>query len=250
MQAAVRNQTLAIYRLFSELKKRHPKLEIESCASGGGRVDLGVIDYVDRFWVSDNNDALERQRNQRWTGQIIPPELMGTHIGPTPGHQTGRSLSLSFRATTALFGHAGIEWDISKISNSDKAALKTWAAYYKANRDLLHTGKSIRIDYADENAYLYGVIDKKRERAIFSFAQLTPTTAVHPAQLTFRDLNPDKNYQVKAVYPAGAPLFMLIEPPTWLTGVTLSGAVLMEIGLPAPILAPENALLIEINQSN
>ena len=250
LQAAVRNQTLAIYRLFSELKKRHPKLEIESCASGGGRVDLGVIDYVDRFWVSDNNDALERQRNQRWTGQIIPPELMGTHIGPTPGHQTGRSLSLSFRATTALFGHAGIEWDISKISNSDKAALKTWAAYYKANRDLLHTGKSIRIDYADENAYLYGVIDKKRERAIFSFAQLTPTTAVHPAQLTFRDLNPDKNYQVKAVYPAGAPLFMLIEPPTWLTGVTLSGAVLMEIGLPAPILAPENALLIEINQSN
>jgi alpha-galactosidase len=250
LQAAVRNQTLAIYRLFSELKKRHPKLEIESCASGGGRVDLGVIDYVDRFWVSDNNDALERQRNQRWTGQIIPPELLGTHIGPTPGHQTGRSLSLSFRATTALFGHAGIEWDISKISSDDKTALKTWAAYYKANRDLLHTGKSIRIDYADENAYLYGVIDKKRERAIFSFTQLTPTIAVHPAQLTFRDLNPDKDYQVKAVYPAGAPLFMLIEPPTWLTGVTLSGAVLMEIGLPAPILAPENALLIEINQSN
>jgi len=114
----------------------------------------------------------------------------------------------------------------------------------------LHTGKSIRIDYADENAYLYGVIDKKRERAIFSFTQLTPTMAVHPAQLTFRDLNPDKDYQVKAVYPAGAPLFMLIEPPTWLIGVTLSGAVLMEIGLPAPILAPENALLIEINQSN
>ena len=146
LQAAVRNQTLAIYRLFSELKKRHPKLEIESCASGGGRVDLGVIDYVDRFWVSDNNDALERQRNQRWTGQIIPPELLGTHIGPTPGHQTGRSLSLSFRATTALFGHAGIEWDVSKISSDDKTALKTWAAYYKANRDLLHTGKSIRID--------------------------------------------------------------------------------------------------------
>lgn len=248
--AAVRNQTLAIYRLFAELKKRHSKLEIESCASGGGRVDLGVIDYVDRFWVSDNNDALERQRNQRWTGQIIPPELLGTHIGPTPGHQTGRSLSLSFRAITALFGHAGIEWDISKVSSADRAALKTWAAYYKTNRDLLHSGKSIRIDYADENAYLYGVIDKKRERAIFSYAQLTPTTSVHPAQLTFRDLNPDMNYQVKAVYPAGTPVFMLIEPPSWLTGITLSGAILMEIGLPAPILAPENALLIEINRSN
>ena len=89
--AGVRRQTQAIYRLFTELKKRHPGLEIESCASGGARIDLGVIDYVDRFWTSDNNDALERQRIQRWTSQVIPPELLGTHIGPTHGHQTGRT---------------------------------------------------------------------------------------------------------------------------------------------------------------
>lgn len=250
LQAAVRNQTLAAYKLFAELKKLHPKLEIESCASGGGRIDLGVIDYVDRFWVSDNNDALERQRNQRWTGQIIPPELLGTHIGPTPSHQTGRSLPLSFRAITALFGHAGIEWDISNLDEVDKSNLKSWVSYYKANRSLLHSGTAIRIDYADENAYLYGVIDKKREHAIFSYAQLTPTTAVHPAQLTFRNLIPEVNYQVKAQYPAGKPTYMLIEPPTWLSGVVISGAALMEIGLPAPILAPENAILIEINRSN
>ncbi|MCX6439483.1 MAG: alpha-galactosidase [Actinobacteria bacterium] len=96
--AGVRRQTQAIYRLFAELKKRHPGLEIESCASGGARIDLGVIDYVDRFWTSDNNDALERQTIQRWTSQVIPPEMLGTHIGPTHGHQTGRTLELSMRA--------------------------------------------------------------------------------------------------------------------------------------------------------
>ena len=111
--AGVRRQTQAFYRLFAELKKRHPGLEIESCASGGARIDLGVIDLVDRFWTSDNNDALERQTIQRWTSQVIPPELLGTHIGPTHGHQTGRTLELSMRAITALFGHAGIEWNIT-----------------------------------------------------------------------------------------------------------------------------------------
>ncbi|MFM8854823.1 MAG: alpha-galactosidase, partial [Actinomycetota bacterium] len=100
-RAAIHKQTLAIYKLFKELKERHPGLEIESCSSGGGRVDFGVVEYVDRFWVSDNNDALARQQIQRWTMQFMPPELLGTHIGPTPGHQTGRELALSFRAVTA-----------------------------------------------------------------------------------------------------------------------------------------------------
>ena len=137
--AGVRRQTQAIYRLFTELKKRHPGLEIESCASGGARIDLGVIDYVDRFWTSDNNDALERQRIQRWTSQVIPPELLGTHIGPTHGHQTGRTLELSMRAITALFGHAGIEWNITEATAKERANLAMWAKYYKDNRvQLIH----------------------------------------------------------------------------------------------------------------
>ena len=107
----------AIYRLFAELKKRHSGLEIESCASGGARIDLGVIDLVDRFWTSDNNDALERQTIQRWTAQVIPPELLGTHIGPTHGHQTGRTLELSMRAATALFGHAGWKKAVERTLN-------------------------------------------------------------------------------------------------------------------------------------
>ena len=99
----VRQQTLAIYRLY-ELKRRHPGLEIESCSSGGGRVDLGMIEHADRFWTSDQNDALERQQIQRWTGLVIPPEFLGTHIGPTVSHQTNRRHSISFRALNALFG--------------------------------------------------------------------------------------------------------------------------------------------------
>lgn len=244
-KAAIHNQTKAIYQLFKELKRNCPGLEIESCASGGARIDLGVIDYVDRFWVSDNNDALARQEIQRWTMQFIPPELLGTHIGPTPSHQTGRQLSLSFRATTALFGHAGIEWDISKLSSAELDTLHNWINFYKAKRSLLHSGEVVRVDYPNDDHYLYGVVGK--DEALFAFAQLRPTTTSHSPNLRFRTLDPKRNYRVEPVYPAGEPGMMLIKPPTWLKdGVTTTGAILEEIGLPAPILQPAEALLIEV----
>jgi len=246
--AGVRRQTQAIYRLFAELKTRHPGLEIESCASGGARIDLGVIDYVDRFWTSDNNDALERQTIQRWTSQVIPPEMLGTHIGPTHGHQTGRTLELSMRAITALFGHAGIEWNITQATAEERANLATWAKYYKDNRALLHSGKSVRIDYPDEHGYLHGVISADTKKSIFAYVQLTPTVTIHPASLKFAGLDAAANYSVKAVYPAGKPRFMLITPPQWMDGITMSGSALATIGVSAPILAPANAVLIEITK--
>jgi alpha-galactosidase len=246
--AGVRRQTQAIYRLFAELKKRHAGLEIESCASGGARIDLGVIDYVDRFWTSDNNDALERQTIQRWTSQVIPPEMLGTHIGPTHGHQTGRTLELSMRAITALFGHAGIEWNITQATAEERANLATWAKYYKDNRALLHSGKSVRIDYPDEHGYLHGVVSADTKKSIFAYVQLTPTVTIHPASLKFAGLDAAANYLVKAVYPAGKPRFMLITPPQWMDGITMSGSALETIGVAAPILAPANAVLIEITK--
>ena len=247
--AGVHRQTQAIYRLFAELKKRHPGLEIESCASGGARIDLGVIDLVDRFWTSDNNDALERQTIQRWTAQVIAPELLGTHIGPTHGHQTGRTLELSMRATTALFGHAGIEWDITEATTEERKHLSTWAQYYKNNRGLLHSGKMVRVDYPEPHAYLHGVIAHDASRAIFAYVQLTPTVAIHPSQLKFPGLDQTASYVIKAVFPAGKPRFMLITPPDWMAGITMSGSALSAIGVTAPILAPANAFLIEITKA-
>ena len=244
-KAAIHKQTLSIYNLFKELKGRHPGLEIESCSSGGGRIDFGVVDYVDRFWVSDNNDALARQQIQRWTMQFMPPELLGTHIGPTPGHQTGRALSLSFRAATALFGHAGIEWDITQVNETELSLLKGWIEFYKAKRSLIHSGKVVRVDYPDESHYLHGVVGEAE--SLFAYVQLQPIKTSHAPNLRFSGLNREKRYRVTTVEPAGQVGMMLIQPPKWLKdGVEATGAALIEIGLPAPILQPAQALLIEI----
>ena len=122
----VHDQTAAVYALLDELKQKHPHLEIESCSSGGARIDFGILHRTDRVWASDSNDALERQSIQRWTGLLLPPELVGAHVGPPRSHTSGRRHDLSFRAGTALFGHFGIEWDIASASEQERAELSRW----------------------------------------------------------------------------------------------------------------------------
>lgn len=252
-KSAVHNQTAAIYRLFAELKARHPKLEIESCASGGARIDLGVIDYVDRFWTSDNNDALERQTIQRWTGIAIPPELLGTHIGPRPGNQNRRVTEINFRAITALFGHAGIEWDITRATPAEIEVITSWIALYKRKRNLLHSGKAIRVDHPDQNSYVYGVVAQDKSEALFAIAARDMSESTFPAMARIPGLDADRIYQVKALADAGVAQTMQRGYPAWMEqegGISLSGAELENIGLRPPILPPENAILIEITTDN
>jgi alpha-galactosidase len=242
---AVHEQTLAIYRLFDELKSRFPGLEIESCSSGGGRIDLGMAQHADRFWTSDCNDALERQYIQRYTQTVIPPELLGSHIGPTTAHTSHRTHSLSFRAVTALFGHAGIEWDITTCTAEELAALKSWASYYKANRSLIHSGKMIRVEQPNDEAFVHGVVAQDKSKAIFAYVALKGTSGSLPKSLRILGLDPHAKYSVKLVEPAGAALQIARKSPVWGSGVELSGAALAAIGLRTPVLAPEQALLVE-----
>ena len=247
-QAAVREQTKAIYRLFDQLKANHPGLEIESCSSGGGRIDLGMVEHADRFWTSDCNDALERQYIQRYTQFAIPPEMLGSHIGPTHSHTTHRTHSLSFRAISALFGHAGLEWDVTETTPEERAALKSWASYYKANRSLLHTGKMIRVEQPDDSSFVHGVVSQDKSKAIFAYVTLRAIPGMTPTALRLEGLDPKANYRIKMVQPAGAPEYVQRRMPTWIDGVELSGAALSKIGVRPPILAPENGFLVEVER--
>ncbi len=123
-QAATHAQTLALYRLLDELRSRHPAVEIESCASGGGRIDHEILRRTERVWTSDCNDALERQTIQRGASMLIPPELMGAHIGPPRAHTTRRRQSLAFRAITAMFGHLGVEWNLLALDERELGAAR------------------------------------------------------------------------------------------------------------------------------
>ena len=245
----VHAQTLAVYALMDELKRRHPSLEIESCSSGGGRIDLEVLQRTDRVWASDCIDALERQQIQRWTGLLLPPELVGSHIGAATAHTTHRTHSLAFRAGTALFGHFGIEWDLRGASKEELSELSAWVCLYKEERHLIHTGTSVHCDLPDETSYWgHGVVSRERNRALFALVCLDTSVAAQPGRVRIPGLDPRAVYRIEPVeLSSEALVHSAAGPPTWWTEPTsVSGATLASVGLQAPMLYPEQVLLLRL----
>ncbi|MFI5933091.1 alpha-galactosidase [Actinoplanes sp. NPDC051494] len=251
-EGVTHRQTAALYRLLAELRQRFPGVEIESCASGGARVDLGILEHVDRFWTSDTNDALERQRIQRWTGVLVPPEFLGSHLGAPVAHITGRTGALGFRMATALFAHAGIEWDLTTAAPEDLAAVASWVETYKRWRTLLHTGTVVRSDGDDPARTLHGVVAADGSQALFAYVSMRSTQAAVPAPVRLPGLDPDHRYTVRPLTIGAEPRAVQDNPPTWWAEgeVTLPGRVLAEVGLPMPLLVPEQAAVLAVTRSD
>ncbi|MCI3131931.1 alpha-galactosidase [Phenylobacterium aquaticum] len=241
---ASHNQTRAVYALIDRLRAMHPDVEIESCASGGGRADYEILKRTDRVWTSDCNDPIERQSIQRGFSIFFPPEVMGAHVGPAASHTTARRTSLMLRAYTALVGHMGIEADVRAFSEADRARLAEAIVLHKRLRPLLHSGRTRRQDYPDPGAVATLVLG--RDGGLASFAQLEtpPHGGLAPLRLT--GLEPAAVYDVTLLNarPArpGRPTPALVrgEP------IRTSGRLIAELGLPLPILRAGEIALFEL----
>jgi alpha-galactosidase len=245
---AVHENVLALYSLLDELRRRHPGVEIESCASGGARVDLGILDRTDRIWTSDCIDPVERLVNQKHTGLLVPYELMGAHVGGPRSHSTGRRHDLSFRAGVALPGHFGVEWDISSpdVDDATLDELAAWIAVHKQHRDLLHTGTVVHADLPDPAMDVRGVVAPDRSRALFTFSQVATSASYPPGPITLPGLDDEREYRVRLASPTDVLGGPGQSPLAWaLDGVVLTGRALRLGGVQAPVLFPERLVLIE-----
>jgi alpha-galactosidase len=235
---AVHAQTLAYYRLLDELRRRHPTVEWEACASGGGRVDLAVLERSERVWTSDMTDALSRQSIQRWTQQLVPPEYVGAHVSAEHAHQTGRWFPLGFRAATAFFGHFGIEWDLSTADDAQRAELGRWIELYKAHRDLLHTGRVVRGDHPDEALWVHGVVAPDGSRAVLALVQVGESFHRGAAPVRLPGLDPARSYRLTRLDPGTAPVVLPSEP--------VAGEVLTRVGLRHAPQQPYDVVLLSL----
>ncbi len=246
--AGVHAQTHAAYRLLDALRAAHPHVEFESCAGGGGRADLGILERTERIWTSDCIDALERQTIEAGTGLLVPPEMLGSHIGSPTSHTTGRRHELSFRGATAFFGHLGIEWDLTAASEAERSEVARWVAAYRQHRDLLHHGRSVRTDDPDPALRVHGVVREGAGEAIFAVVQLTTGVWAPPGRVRLPGLDPDTTYDVRPLAPGDEvePGHGEALPPWWSDGVRLSGRTLAGAGVQLPHQFPERSVLLHV----
>ncbi|AOJ01907.1 alpha-galactosidase [Burkholderia mayonis] len=248
---AYRRQTHAFYALLDRLRTAFPSVEIESCASGGGRADYGVLARMHRVWASDCNDALTRIGIQRGFLRFFPPELMGAHIGADCSHTTGRRHTLAFRAAVALFGHLGVEIDPRAAPADEIKALMRWIAIYKEWRPVLHAG-TLHQGHVGEALSWTQVVAEDGNASLLAVYRLCEDDARYATPLKINGLRRDIAYRMQMLYAPVAPHF--VKPTDMFTtmqneGVVISGASLLDFGMPLPPMPPESAVVISITSA-
>jgi alpha-galactosidase len=231
-----------LYAVLDRLRAAHPGVDIESCASGGGRADYGILARTDRIWTSDSNDALDRLAIQRGFSHFFPAELMGAHVGPATCHITGRKLSMSLRVATALFGHMGIELDLRDLSEAEVAELTAGVTLHKAHRALIHSGELMRLSAMD-GANAFAIIAADRRETLVAWTLVAEQRDYFPPPLRLVGLAAEAEYHVEMVWP-------LQLRSTWplADGGLFSGAALMQAGLQMPRLQPGTVIILHLRQ--
>ena len=251
LQASQHQQILEVYRLMQMLNEKHPSLEIESCASGGARVDFGVLQHTGRVWTSDNIDPIERIGIQRGFSLFFPPEIMGAHIGSGTAHLTGRQTSLDTRAIVALQGQTGYEFDSRLLSDEDRLTVQHYTAIYKANRYWLADAKLWRLPTLQGCMHMQGLVAADQSKSLWTVASDGSHLHATAGRIKLHGLKPDAQYEVSCLNNNLPYLAHFAKAlPAWMdsSSITLSGELLMKMGLLLPYMPPQTALLLNCTE--
>ncbi len=189
---------LGVYDLYDRLTKAFPDVLFESCASGGGRFDLGMMYYAPQAWCSDDTDAIERIKIQDGTSYGYTPSMWGAHVSAVPNDQVGRLTSIDTRAKVAYFGAFGYELDVTELSDEEQATIKQQVAFYKQYRKLFQFGTFYRLETPDtsDNVYAWETVSPDKQTAIGMRYQIL--NGANPAYIRyyFKGLDPERRYTV------------------------------------------------------
>ena len=193
-------QILGVYALYERLTTEFPEVLFESCASGGGRFDPGMLYYAPQGWTSDDTDAEERLKIQYGTSYCYPVSAMGSHVSAVPNHQVFRKTPMKTRADVAYFGTFGYELDVNKIPEEEQAQIKDQIAFRKKYEKLISEGEFYRIISPFESKYgetAWMVVAENRKQALVGYYRMQQPVNEGYCWLKLAGLDPEKTYRIK-----------------------------------------------------
>lgn len=187
---------LGLYDVMERLTNEFPDVLFESCSSGGGRFDAGMLYYMPQTWTSDNTDAICRTKIQYGTSLVYPPITMGCHVSTTPNHQVGRITPLETRANVAMAGNFGYELDLTKLTDEEKEIVKLHIKEYKDIRELVQFGELYRIFNPFEgNDAAWNIVSKDKTKFVATYVKVLSLPAAPIKTIKFKGLNPKFKYK-------------------------------------------------------
>ncbi len=188
-----------LYDILRRLREKHPNLEIESCSGGGGRIDLGILRYVNEFWTSDNTEAFDRLRIQEGFSEAYAAKFMSAWVTDVP-NMNGRSTPLEYRFLVAMEGALGVGANLNRWTADDDALASKMIALDKRIRNTVQNGNLYRLlspRTSDTTANEYVAKDGS-EAVLFAFRHSQEYNTPAPT-IQLRGLNPRFLYRVESV---------------------------------------------------
>ena len=190
---------LGVYDLYDRLNTAFPEVLFESCASGGGRFDPGLLYYAPQGWASDDTDAAERLKIQYGTSYCYPISSIGAHVSASPNHQIMRSTPLYTRANVACFGTFGYELDLNRLTAEEQEEVKRQTAFMKKYRSVLQFGSFYRLESPFEgNVTAWMSVSGDRKTAVVGWYRTLNGINMGYTRVKLRGLEPDSVYRVSA----------------------------------------------------
>ena len=208
---------LGLYDLLERITSRYPDILFESCSGGGGRFDMGMLHYMPQVWTSDNSDAIDRLKIQYGTSFAYPVSTMGAHVSVCPNHQNARVTPLKTRGNVAYFGTYGLELDVTKMTDEEKAEISRQIKEFKSYYELIQRGDYYRLisPFTPEESLFcaWETVKPDGSEALVCAVRYETDACTAPEYVKVKGLCPDKMYRING------------------SEKTYLGAALMNIGL-------------------
>ena len=218
---------MGLRSVLERIRAKYPDVVIQVCASGGGRVNFGLLPWFDEFWTSDNTDAYQRLFIQWSDSHFYPAIAQASHVSASPNHQTGRVVPIKFRFDVAMTGRLGMELQPKDMTDQEKAFAKRAIEAYKRIRPVVQQGDQYRLlsPYDHEAAAALMYIDSEKTHAAVFAYRIDYLNSQHLPKLRLDGVDVNKNYRIHDLTPQNE------NRPSNLDGQVVSGRILKYAGL-------------------
>lgn len=195
---------LGVYSLYERLTSAFPHVLFESCASGGGRFDPGLLYYAPQGWASDDSDAIERLKIQYGTTFCYPISAIGAHVSAAPNHQVNRLTPIATRANVAHFGTFGYELDLNKLTDEERRQVREQIAFMKEYREVIQFGDFYRLlSPFDGNFTAWMVVSPDKKTALVGWYKTLNEINAPYHRVRLQGLDPALDYTIDGGLTAG-----------------------------------------------
>ncbi len=219
-----------LLKTLERIRAKYPRLVIQDCSSGGGRVNYGLLPYFEEFWPSDNNDPFQRVFIQWGTSYFFPSNAMAQHIAHSPYWNTGRTSPIKYRTDVAMSGRLGIELQPANMTPEEREQTKRAISDYKRIRDIVQLGNLYRlVSPYEENLSSFLYTNDSKDRVVLFAHRVKYLYNMVIPRVRLAGLDASKNYRIKEIN------VKVNDKPCNLDGKVVSGKLLMEAGLNIPL---------------